>query len=53
MKDKEYEAAAKAAAAEAAAKAAAAPMEVVKVLSFDELLATKFPSIAMLHMALQ
>ena len=43
MKDKEYEAAAKAAAAENAAKAAtAAP---VVELSFDELLATKVPAI--------
>ena len=45
MKDKEYEAAAKAAAAEAAAKAAAAPKEEVKELSFEELLETKVPKI--------
>ena len=50
MKDKEYEAAAKAAAAEAAAKAAAAPKEEVKELSFDELLATKVPKIEVVDM---
>ena len=50
MKDKEYEAAAKAAAAEAAAKAAAAPKEEVKELSFDELLATKVPAIEVVDM---
>ena len=50
MKDKEYEAAAKAAAAEAAAKAAAAPKEEVKELSFDELLATKVPAIEIVDM---
>ena len=50
MKDKEYEAAAKAAAAEAAAKAAAAPKEEVKELSFDELLATKVPPIEIVDM---
>ena len=54
MKDKEYEAAAKAAAAEnaaeAAAKAAAAPKEEVKELSFDELLATKVPPIEVVDM---
>ena len=50
MKDKEYEAAAKAAAAEAAAKAAAAPKEEVKELSFDELLATKVPEIKVVDM---
>ena len=43
MKDKEYEAAAKAAAAENAAKAATTVE--VKELSFDELLATKVPAI--------
>ena len=43
MKDKEYEAAAKAAAAENAAKATTAVE--VKELSFDELLATKVPAI--------
>ena len=42
-KDKEYEAAAKAAAAENAAKAATTVE--VKELSFDELLATKVPPI--------
>ena len=50
MKDKEYEAAAKAAAAEAAAKAASAPKEEVKELSFDELLATKVPKIEVVDM---
>ena len=45
MKDKEYEAAANAAAAENAAKAAAGVKEEVKELSFDELLATKVPAI--------
>ena len=50
MKDKEYEAAAKAAAAEAAAKAAANPVEEVKELSFDELLATKVPEIKVVDM---
>ena len=45
MKDKEYEAAAKAAAAENAAKAATAATVEVKELSFDELLATKVPAI--------
>ena len=50
MKDKEYEAAAKAAAAEAAAKAASAPKEAVKELSFDELLATKVPKIEVVDM---
>ena len=53
MKDKEYEAAAKAAAAEAAAKAAAAPKEEVKELSFDELLATKVPAIEVVDMGVQ
>ncbi len=50
MKDKEYEGAAKAAAAEAAAKAAAAPAEEVKELSFDELLATRVPEIKVVDM---
>ena len=50
MKDKEYEGAAKAAAAEAAAKAAAAPKEEVKELTFDELLATKVPAIEVVDM---
>ena len=50
MKDKEYEAAAKAAAAEAAAKAAAAPKEEVKELSFEELLETKVPKIEVVDM---
>jgi len=45
MKDKEYEGAAKAAAAENAAKAAAGAATEVKELSFDELLATKVPQI--------
>ena len=45
MKDKEYEAAAKAVAAENAAKAASGVKEEVKELSFDELLATKVPAI--------
>ena len=53
MKDKEYEAAAKAAAAEAAAKAAAAPAEEVKELSFEELLATKVPAIEVVDMGVQ
>lgn len=53
MKDKEYEAAAKAAAAEAAAKAAAAPKEEVKELSFDELLATKVPAIEVVDMGVK
>lgn len=53
MKDKEYEGAAKAAAAEAAAKAAAAPAEEVKELSFDELLATKVPEIKVVDMGVQ
>ena len=50
MKDKEYEAAAKAAAAEAAAKAATAPKEEVKELSFEELLETKVPKIEVVDM---
>ena len=53
MKDKEYEAAAKAAAAEAAAKAAAAPKEEVKELSFEELLATKVPAIEVVDMGVK
>ena len=53
MKDKEYEAAAKAAAAEAAAKAAAAPKEEVKELSFEELLATKVPEIKVVDMGVK
>ena len=53
MKDKEYEAAAKAAAAEAAAKAAAAPAEEVKELSFEELLATKVPAIEKVDMGVK
>ncbi len=48
MKDKEYEAAAKAAAAENAAKAATTVE--VKELSFDELLATKVPAIEKVDM---
>ena len=53
MKDKEYEAAAKAAAAEAAAKAAAAPKEEVKELSFEDLLATKVPAIEVVDMGVK
>ena len=53
MKDKEYEAAAKAAQAEAAAKAAAAPKEEVKELSFEELLATKVPEIKVVDMGVK
>ena len=53
MKDKEYEAAAKAAAAEAAAKAASAPKEEVKELSFDELLATRVPKIEVVDMGVK
>ena len=53
MKDKEYEAAAKAAAAEAAAKAAAAPKEEVKELSFEELLQTRVPKIEVVDMGVQ
>ena len=45
LRDKEYEAAAKAAAAENAAKAATAGAAEVKELSFDALLATKVPEI--------
>ncbi len=51
MKDKEYEAAAKAAAAEAAAKAATTVE--VKELSFDELLATKVPAIEVVDMGVK
>ncbi len=51
MKDKEYEAAAKAAAAENAAKAATT--EVVKELSFDELLETRVPKIEVVDMGVQ
>ncbi len=51
MKDKEYEAAAKAAAAENAAKATTAVE--VKELSFDELLATKVPKIEVVDMGVQ
>jgi len=50
LKDKEYEAAAQAAAAENAAKAAAASTVEVKELSFDELLATKVPKIEIVDM---
>ena len=53
MKDKEYEAAAKAAAAEAAAKAAAAPKEEVKELSFEELLETRVPKIEVVDMGVK
>ena len=53
LKDKEYEAAAAAAAAENAAKAAAGATEVVKELSFDELLATKVPAIEVVDMGVQ
>ena len=53
MKDKEYEGAAKAAAAEAAAKATAAPKEEVKELSFEELLATKVPEIKIVDMGVK
>ena len=51
MKDKEYEAAAKAAAAENAAKAASTVE--VKELSFDELLATKVPAIEVVDMGVR
>ncbi len=53
MKDKEYEGAAKAAAAEAAARAASAPAEEVKELTFDELLATKVPAIEVVDMGVK
>ncbi len=49
MKDKEYEGAVKAAEAERAAKAGAV-QEVVKELSFDELLATRVPKIEVVDM---
>ena len=52
MKDKEYEAGAKAAEAERAAKAGTV-QEVVKELSFDELLATKVPEIKVVDMGVQ
>ena len=51
MKDKEYEAAAKAAAAENAAKAASTVE--VKELSFEELLETKVPKIEVVDMGVQ
>lgn len=51
MKDKEYEAAAKAAAAEAAAKAATTVE--TKELTFDELLATKVPAIEVVDMGVK
>ena len=51
MKDKEYEAAAKAAAAENAAKAASTVE--VKELSFDELLATRVPEIKVVDMGVK
>ena len=51
MKDKEYEAAAKAAAAENAAKVATTVE--VKELSFDELLATKVPEIKVVDMGVK
>ncbi len=50
MKDKEYEAAASAAAAENAAKAASGVKEEVKELSFEELLETKVPKIEIVDM---
>ena len=52
MKDKEYEAAAKAAEAERAAKAGG-PKEEVKELSFEELLATKVPAIEVVDMGVK
>jgi len=52
MKDKEYEAAAKAAEAERAAKAGTAKEE-VKELSFEELLATRVPKIEIVDMGVQ
>ena len=51
MKDKEYESAAKAAAAENAAKAASTVE--VKELSFDELLATRVPEIKVVDMGVK
>ena len=53
MKDKEYEAAAKAAAAENAAKAATAAATEVKELSFEELLETKVPKIEVVDMGVK
>ncbi len=52
IKDKEYEAAAKAAEAERAAKAGTVQEE-VKELSFDELLATRVPKIEIVDMGVQ
>ena len=52
IKDKEYEAAAKAAEAERAAKAGTVQEE-VKELSFDELLATRVPKIDIVDMGVQ
>ena len=52
IKDKEYEAGAKAAEAERAAKAGAVKEE-VKELSFDELLATKVPAIEVVDMGVK
>ena len=52
MKDKEYEAGAKAAEAERAAKAGTVQEE-VKELSFEELLATKVPEIKVVDMGVQ
>ncbi len=52
MKDKEYEAGAKAAEAERAAKAGAV-VEEVKELSFDELLATRVPKIEVVDMGVK
>ena len=53
LKDKEYEAAAKAAAAENAAKAAAGAAVEVKELSFEELLETKVPKIEIVDMGVK
>ena len=53
MKDKEYEAAVKAAEAERAAKAGSAAAVEVKELSFDELLATKVPEIKVVDMGVK
>ncbi len=52
MKDKEYEAGAKAAEAERAAKASG-PKEEVKELSFEELLQTKVPAIEVVDMGVK
>ena len=52
MKDKEYEAGAKAAEAERAAKAAG-PKEEVKELSFEELLETRVPKIEIVDMGVE